>query len=117
MHPLAVNRWSYVRVSYTCKGGLRKQLVAGAVFLGSPIERGTSEEADVFRPEWGCAQYARAYPVLRVRVLKKAFDLGYVQVLAGKGFSGLPIRNWLSGLVSHANHMITADSQWLAHQQ
>jgi hypothetical protein len=107
MHPLAVNRWSYARVSYKCKGGLRKQLVAGAVFLGSPIERGTPEEEDVFRPEWGCGQYARAYPVLCVRVFKKAFDLGYVQVLAGNGFSGIPIRNWLSGLVLHANRSLS----------
>ena len=111
MHPLAVNRWSFARVSYICKGGIRKQLVAGAVLLGFPKERGQPDEKDVFRPEWGCGDYARAYPVLGVRIFKEGFQMGYTQVLSARRLAGIPIQNWLPGLVHQAHRLLTLDSE------
>ena len=102
MHPLAVNRWSFARVSYRCKSG-SKQLVAGAVLFGSPKERGQPDDEDVFRPEWGCGNYARAYPVLGVRIFKEGFQMGYIQVLSGRRIAGIPMKNWLPGLLYQAH--------------
>ena len=78
-------------------------MVAGAVFFGSPKERGGPDEQEVFRPEWGCGTYARAYPVMGVRMFKVPFHMGYSQVLATGGFSGIPLQNWLPGLVTRAH--------------
>ena len=111
IHPQAVNAWSYVRVSYPYKGSANqprmKQLVAGAFLLGAPIQRGQPGEEDVFRPEWGSGDYAQAYPVLGVRIFDNTFDLGYGNVLGSAHSAGMPMRDWLPGLVLHANREFT----------